>query len=311
MDMSPSRSNIRRGGGWVTQVSTTVNDPQVIFVMGAQHSGTTILYRMIALHPDVTWFSQFSKRDGAVPGRFRLPGYRWLDHTLRRQFRHSWLKEEGPLAKFLVPRPGEANSLWQHLLVRLQPPEVKPLRLREVVKEHCQIHGKAAVVAKLPQFTDHIADLRLAFPAALFINIVRDGRAVALSRYQKFRRSHDDNTAAAMAAQYWVDSLYNVDAQRQTINLLEVRYEDFCRDVHAWLRRVFAHANLNPLPYPFDQVPGRLQSTSAQRISELPPAVLTCVQQIAGPMLEQFGYVGQADDGGDVGFGDAIRSSSP
>ena len=43
--------------------------------------------------------------------------------------------------------------------------------------------------------------------------------------------------------------------------------------------------------------------------NELPPAVLTRVQQIAVPMLEQFGYVGWADDGGDVGFGDAIHSS--
>ena len=88
----------------MTQVSTAVHDPLVIFVMGAQHSGTTILYKMIALHPDVTWFSQFSKRDGSIPGRFRFPGYRLLDHILRRRFRHSWLKEEGPsLQSFWFP----------------------------------------------------------------------------------------------------------------------------------------------------------------------------------------------------------------
>jgi hypothetical protein len=294
----------------VTQVSTAVHDPLVIFVMGAQHSGTTILYKMIALHPDVTWFSQFSKRDGSIPGRFRLPGYRLLDHTLRRRFRHSWLKEEGPLTQFLVPRPGEANSIWRHLLIHLQTPEIKHRSIREVVNEQCHIQGKAVMVAKLPGFTNHIEDLRLSFPSALFIHIVRDGRAVALSRYQKFRRSHDEDAAAAMAAQYWVDSLSNVDIQRHTINLLEFRYEDFCQDVHVWLRRVFAHANLNQQPYPFAQVPCRLRSTSAPRIKELPPAVLTRVQQIEGPMLERFGYVGQADDGGDVSCGDAIHSSS-
>jgi Sulfotransferase family len=284
------------------------HDPQVIFVMGAAHSGTTILYKMIALHPDVTWFSQFSKRDGSIPGRFRLPGYRLLDHVLRHCFRHSWHKEEGPLSKFVVPRPGEANSLWQHLLIHRQAPAIQHLKSREVIKEQCRIQGKAVIVAKFLQFTDHIEDLRRSFPSALFINIVRDGRAVALSRYQKFRRSHDDNMAAAMAAQYWVDSLYNVDVQRNTINLLEFRYEDFCQDVHAWLRRIFAHANLNPQPYPFTQVPCQLQSTSAQRINELPPAILTRVQRIAGPMLERFGYVRQADGGG-VGCDDAACSS--
>jgi hypothetical protein len=289
--------------------SFSSDEPLVIFVLGAAHSGTTILYKMIALHPDVTWFSQFSKRDGSIPGRFRFPGYRMLDHLLRRSFRHSWHKEEGPLSKLLVPRPGEANSLWQHLLIHLKAPAIKHRRSWEVVKEQCQLQGKAVIVAKFLQFTNHIEDLRRSFPSALFIHIVRDGRAVALSRYQKFRRSHDDDTAAAMAAQYWVDSLGNVDVQRNTINLLEFRYEDFCQDVHAWLRRVFAQANLKPHPYPFEQVPCRLQSTSTQRISELPPAVLMRVQRIAGPMLERFGYVGQADNGGDVGFDDATRSS--
>jgi hypothetical protein len=111
-----------------------------------------------------------------------------------------------------------------------------------------------------------------------------------------------------MAAQYWVRSLYNVDSQRHMINLLEFRYEDFCRDVHAWLRRVFARANLDPQSYSFDQVPCRLRSNTAQRISEFPPAVLMCIQQIEGPMLERFGYVDQAEDGGGDGFGDAVRS---
>ena len=44
-----------------------------VFVFGVDHSGTTILYRMLAYHPDLTWFSQFSLRRGEIPGRRRRP----------------------------------------------------------------------------------------------------------------------------------------------------------------------------------------------------------------------------------------------
>jgi hypothetical protein len=44
-----------------------------IFILGAGHSGTTILYKMLSMHPDVAWFSQFSQRDGNVRGRFSIP----------------------------------------------------------------------------------------------------------------------------------------------------------------------------------------------------------------------------------------------
>ena len=43
------------------------------FILGAAHSGTTILYRMLALHPEVLWFSQFSLRSGEIAGRWSLP----------------------------------------------------------------------------------------------------------------------------------------------------------------------------------------------------------------------------------------------
>ena len=54
-----------------------------VFVFGADHSGTTILYRMLAYHPDLTWLSQFSLRRGEIPGRRRRPAADRLDPMLR------------------------------------------------------------------------------------------------------------------------------------------------------------------------------------------------------------------------------------
>jgi hypothetical protein len=62
-----------------------------VFVFGAAHSGTTILYRMLAYHPGLTWLSQFSLRAGEIPGRRRAPGANRVDLVLR-SVPHRWRK---------------------------------------------------------------------------------------------------------------------------------------------------------------------------------------------------------------------------
>ena len=45
-----------------TQVTERVTGPIVpIFILGAAHSGTTIMYNMIGYHPDATWFSRYNR----------------------------------------------------------------------------------------------------------------------------------------------------------------------------------------------------------------------------------------------------------
>ena len=75
-----------------------------VYVYGAAHSGTTILLKWLALHPDTTWFSQYSLRDGSVAGRRRLPLAHAMDRALRPVVRHDWRKEKGRLS-WLPPRP--------------------------------------------------------------------------------------------------------------------------------------------------------------------------------------------------------------
>ena len=85
-------------------------------ILGAKHSGTTIFYRMLSLHPAFTWFSQFSQRDGTVPDRFRVPLARHADRTLRRLTTYDWRKEESRWKQLVVPRPGEGTRIWRFLV---------------------------------------------------------------------------------------------------------------------------------------------------------------------------------------------------
>ena len=86
-----------------------------LFVLGTFHSGTSILYRMLARHPDVAWFSQFSVRDGSIPGRRRLPLYRLIDRTSRLIYGDRWgesrAEERGHRS-----RPTEGQTIWLYLI---------------------------------------------------------------------------------------------------------------------------------------------------------------------------------------------------
>src|SRR5262245_19958994 len=86
-----------------------------IFVFGASHSGTTILYRILAYHPDLTWFSQLSLGNGEVPGRRTRPGSGVLDVKLRR-IPHPSQKEESRLRRLVVPLPSDEATIWEYLL---------------------------------------------------------------------------------------------------------------------------------------------------------------------------------------------------
>ena len=66
-----------------------------VYVLGVAHSGTSILRKMLAYHPEATWFSQYSLRDGSVEGRRRVPFAHAADRALRCFVRYDWRMEKG------------------------------------------------------------------------------------------------------------------------------------------------------------------------------------------------------------------------
>lgn len=261
-----------------------------IFILGAKHSGTTILYRMVARHPIACWFSQFSQRSGQVPGRFRVPLSFAIDRALRSCVRHSWDKDVG-FRQYVIPHPTEAPTIWTHVV----PPaggvvaEESKRRLRRILEEECARWRKSVIVTKLPRLYQHMGMLRDAYPQARIVHIVRDGRAVALSDRSTFaHRAESSEHALRLAALYWnevVNTVYECGR-----DVLEVRYEDLCADVRKVVRTVLDYCGLPAGAFPYDTLPATLRSTNPHRLRSASEGELKRIEDLQLPLLRRYGY---------------------
>lgn len=264
--------------------------PDAVFVFGAAHSGTTILYRLLAYHPAFAWPSQYSLRRGELPGRRRLPLSGLLDSQLRRVTTHHWKKEIGRLSA-LVPVPAETHTVWRHLLT----PPVEPDAVGAVLDLLRHRLGRPTALVKFPAFSAHLPALASAVPRARFLHIVRDGRAVALSDESKFARHGSD--ALERSARYWTTSLDAVDEARAMLELVEIRYEDLVGDTVGTLRDIVDRLGLPP-HRPLDARAPTLSSTNATWFDRTDPTVLTGLTERLEPWLERYGYLDGDGSGG-------------
>jgi hypothetical protein len=264
-----------------------------VFVFGADHSGTTILYRMLAYHPGLTWLSQFSMSRGEIPGRRRRPMADLRDRALRR-LPHGWRKESTRLKYLLVPQPGEEATIWSYLL---GDEETDSERLRSHLVGFSEANGGKRLIAKRPDFYRHLDFLKRTFPNARFVHIVRDGRPVALSmrakevevRAKRGGERLEPEEALRAAAGFWVDVLARAD-ELSAEERIDVRYEDLCEDVHGTLEAILRHVGVEVDRFPFGRCPSRLSSRNAFWLEQASERELQQISQIELDSLRRHGY---------------------
>ena len=261
-----------------------------IFIIGAGYSGTSILYKMLASHPDLAWFSQYSLRGRDIPGRFRFPFYQYFNRFLRSVFSHQWAKEEGFLK--IIPRPGEAHRIWEYVFPKevALPKEEHIKRLRFVLEAECKDWNKNSILAKSIRFHNYLTILKEAYPEAKFIHIVRDGRAITLSR--RYKGNQKENLDKYIErARHWAEAVERINTEIGKIDMLELRYEDFCQDIHGYLRKILNFIGLDVGKFPFAKFPKTLESTNQRWFKMATREEIALFGSIQKEILEKYGYL--------------------
>jgi Sulfotransferase family len=249
--------------------------PGPLFVVGAPRSGTSLLYKLLCLHPEAAWISNWSRRlpgvaAVAVLNRVapRLPATRravWFGSDTANAYVYG---RRRALWERLYPMPVEGEPVYRHCGVGAGGPtgrrgeDEQAACLRGAFTGLRRWSAGEVVISKRIANNQRIPFLAAAFPEARFLHLVRDGRAVAysLSRVdwwedgvvwwygdtpRRWRERGGDPWA--LVATHWVrelasvgEGLRAVDADRR----LELRYEELVGDPVAVLRRVARFAGL-------------------------------------------------------------------
>jgi omega-hydroxy-beta-dihydromenaquinone-9 sulfotransferase len=206
-----------------------------VFIIGPGRSGTTILFDVMALHPELAWFSKYTSKFPSVPqlaALSRLHDVAPLERRTREVRAFPRPTESYSILNSCIP--GFSSMDGNHRVVT----DPEAARLRSVIASHQRWQGKDRFLAKYTGWP-RIGMLRGVFADAQFVQIDRDPRAVVGS-YMKlkwwFRKKPE--VLAAMSVEerlgfytekylgYW--RTRRADAQGQ--GPVQVLYEAFVAD---------------------------------------------------------------------------------
>jgi hypothetical protein len=253
-------------------MKTSVSDEAPVFLVGAPRSGTSLVYKTLCLHPEASYISNWVRRLPAVPqlavvnrAAARLP-----DLRLRAWFGggdNAYVYgRRRPLWERAFPMPVEGEPLYARAGIDgLDANGSCDLgRLRHSFSSVRRAAGGTTLVNKRVANNRRIPLLLEAFPGARFIEIVRDGRAVALSlanvdwwpdsvvwwcdmtpkRWEAAGRDPWE-----LCARTWVEELHATEEGLRAVpegQRLSISYEQLVRDPNTTLSGVAVFAQLDP-----------------------------------------------------------------
>ena len=296
----------------------SVHPPPTAFIVGAARSGTSLLYKALCLHPESAYFNNWMRR---MPGAPPLSvSNRVARHTPRAR-RRVWFGADSnayvyarsrSLRERLYPMPVEGESVF----VRCgfgdgsTVPEARQVRaLRRAVAGAVSWGGGTHFINKRIANNRRIELLAEAFPRSRFIDLTRDGRAVALSlsRVDWWEGSrvwwYGDTPEAwergggdpwELCARNWVEEVRIIDSGLGAVpadRVLRLTYEGFVTEPREVLRRIAAFIGLSEdRSWLADVDTIRFPNRNTAWSTQLSPEALATIESVEGPELDRRGY---------------------
>ena len=208
----------------------------IVNVCGCGSSGSTMLAWTLDRHPEIACGDELFLF--CVPLLYDdYPRFR----RHRRLYRHIGVSGNPYHQGRAIFRQASAYGLARSALWRMAGEAHGINELAAAVQDHVRARtGKRLWAEKTPRNIRVIGKFVEAFPEAMVIHIVRDPRDVLLSLARRGKPLLE-------AAETWIASTAAIAPHRRNPRLLEVRYEDLCREPDATLARICAF-----LGVPFD-----------------------------------------------------------
>lgn len=246
---------------------------KICFLIGAGRSGTTLLYKLLALHSQVGFITNYNRDLPAwIPSSLLLRPLSYFPFLKKAM----WFKESGNAyfidraqmqRLFIMPIEGE--FIYEKCGLPLTPnpnyslPDEVRTCLQHQFKRLHTFTGGRILISKRTANNRRLLWLHQTFPDAYYINLIRDGRDVAHSLSQvSWWPTHTVWWAGKkpseleaegvhpleICARNWVEEVHAIQKGFKSIphtKILEMRYENLLNNPIPQLKKVFDFMGLS------------------------------------------------------------------
>ena len=283
-----------------------------------------MMFDALASHPDVGWFSAHINRLPRLPMVLLLSRLADLRKSFRKSTRRS--DQRRSWTEKLRAGPSESYRVWRHCcgekfvydyLLGVEATVEERRCVRSLVSKALRYQGKGRFAAKITG-PARIGYLSSIFDDALFLHVVRDGRAVVQSlmnvhfwgdtwraRRPAWRDGIPERDLArwrelagsplALAAIQWsavVERAREEAARFAPARYAEVRYEDFVADPHGVLDEVTEFCELARSSEVHEFIDGRIEirDMNYQWAERFEIGEIEVLNELMGDAFASFGY---------------------
>jgi hypothetical protein len=281
-----------------------------IFLMGSGRSGTTVLFHHLSSHPQLCWFSNYSNHLNWIP---MMPVTQRILKAGASGSRLAGDSQSNKGRKFSV-RPAEGKKLYKKAGLpsdrKYTEDDYDPVvaaRFRKLIGRHIYWSGKPRFITKDTANVQRARLLNKLFPDALYIHLIRDGRAVTNSMIKKnwlpvldlwwtgdkaIDHVHEYEDPVELMGLHWK---YNVEEMLRLGELVgprykEVRYEDLVQNVRGTISEVMDFLELDITDDWLDELPVKLPNMNEKWRTDLSERQVELLQDRISGMLKTLNY---------------------
>lgn len=289
------------------------------FIVGPGRSGSTLLYKLLCLHRDVGFISNYDEKFMRFPFVSKIAddflcspkarAYAWFDHGggayyLNRSF-----------YKKVVPTPVEGERLFRECSLDMGRAMASDASIsgdiRDLLSRLQRQKNKRVIVVKRTALNKSIPLLHRTFPDARFVYLIRDGRSVVNSLLKVYwwpetplpwadwqtpsELEKNGMDKVSIASKTWLAGveyaefgLSNVPADR----VFKIRYEDLLDNPHEWISSLMKFLGVEDVREYMDTF--RMMNISNKHggwTNKFSPDELNVMEHIQGEKLIEYGYM--------------------
>ncbi len=279
----------------------------MIFIIGSGRSGTTILYNLLAMHPDICYFSTLTSAFPRFPQLavfHRILDIPMIGRVIRKKIMSSNIK-----TSLLLPSEGEniyskyCGFINTHKTTAINMDKAVYQKFSGSIAWHLRATGRNIFVTKQTSNTQRLELLHVMFPNAYWIHIIRDGRAVANSLLHVvwwktvalwwINKQPKQKQDIALCGKHWKT---NVDEILKHISLfghhyVEIRYESLVNNPRAVLVEILRQIHIPENPDYISALPKALPNKNNKWKMQLTTKQKNQLTKTIKPLLTQLRYI--------------------